>query len=81
MTKEKTVEIPSETPFRLLPTPEANRDLAYARAIDSLSRYKFQMFGYWASLWVIFNQMSTVKQPNPFSDFVNLARQVKGGIL
>ena len=25
---------------------------AYEQAIDSLSRYKFMMFGYWSAIWV-----------------------------
>lgn len=73
----KASKIPSKTPYNLTPLPELNRDLAYTRAIDSLSRYKFMMFGYWAALWVIFNQMSPTKKPNPFSTLVQLARSIK----
>lgn len=77
MAIDEAIKTPSSTPFHLLPTPHGNRDLAYARALDSLSRYKFQMFGYWASLWVVFNQMSAIKQANPFSELVQLARNQK----
>lgn len=31
-------------------------DEAEAKAWDSLSRYKFQMFGYWAGIWVHLNR-------------------------
>jgi hypothetical protein len=30
-------------------------NVAEAKAIDALSRYKFQMFGYWAAIWVHLN--------------------------
>lgn len=79
MNLPKAIEIPSRTPYNLTPIPELNRDLAYARSIDSLSRYKFMMFGYWAALWVLFNQMSPTKQDNPFRAFVQLARKLKRG--
>ena len=53
------------------------RRQALAKALDSLGRYKFEMFGYWASSWVKYNALlSTVdKQGNPFKDFVKLARK------
>jgi|TARA_R110000751_G_scaffold23266_1_gene64685 hypothetical protein len=50
------------------------------KALDSLSRYKFEMFGYWSSTWVKYNQLAyemgiiTKKKPNPFKDFVHLAK-------
>jgi len=52
-----------------------------AKALDSLARYKFEMFGYWSSTWVKYNQLAyemgiiEKKRPNPFKDFVNLAKQ------
>jgi hypothetical protein len=48
---------------------------AEASAWDALSRYKFQMFGYWAAIWVHLNRLGQFKQPNPFADAVNLARK------
>lgn len=54
-------------------TREALReDLAEAerKAWDSLSRYKFQMFGYWASIWVHLNRIGHFGQPNPFLELV-----------
>lgn len=56
------------------------RDEAYNKAIDSLSRYKFEMFGYWASGWVKYNQLlpKEYKQSNPFRDFINLAKDKTG---
>jgi len=50
------------------------REEARRKAIDSLSRYKFQMFGYWAAVWVTLNKLDPRPLPNPFSDFVKLAR-------
>ena len=55
-------------------------DEAKNKAIDSLSRYKVEMFGYWSSTWVKYNQLAwemgvlDKKQPNPFKDFVDLAK-------
>ena len=55
-------------------------DEAKSKAIDSLSRYKFEMFGYWSSTLVKYNQLAwemgvlDKKQPNPFKDFVDLAK-------
>jgi hypothetical protein len=31
---------------------------AETKAIDSLSRYKFDIFGYWAGIWVHLNRIS-----------------------
>jgi len=50
---------------------------AEAKAIDSLSRYKFAMFGYWAGIWVHLNRISNVKRPNPFKELVILAKDIK----
>ena len=50
------------------------------KALDSLSRYKFEMFGYWSSTWVKYNQLAfemgviNKKRPNPFKEFVHLAK-------
>jgi len=51
------------------------QDEAVRRALMSLSRYKFVMFGYWAAIWVYLNMQGPKKQPNPFKDFVDLARE------
>lgn len=48
---------------------------AEEKAIDSLSRYKFAMFGYWAGIWVHLNKIEGNKRPNPFKPFVDLARK------
>lgn len=52
-------------------------DTAERKAWDALSRYKFQMFGYWAAIWVHLNRISGEKRPNPFRDLVRLAREIK----
>jgi hypothetical protein len=49
---------------------------AETKAIDSLSRYKFAMFGYWAGIWVQLNRISGMKRPNPFNKLVNLAKNM-----
>jgi hypothetical protein len=49
-------------------------DTAEAKAWDSLARYKFQMFGYWAAIWVHLNRISGANRPNPFRELVCLAK-------
>lgn len=58
---------------------EAHRDDAERKAWQSLARYKFQMFGYWAAIWVHLNQICDVRKPNPFSGAVKLARNKREG--
>ncbi len=48
---------------------------AEKKAHDSLTRYKFQMFGYWAAIWVHLNKIGGFRKPNPFKDYVALARR------
>ncbi len=50
------------------------RDRAKRDAIKNLARYKFSNFGYHAARWVLLNQLVGDKQPNPFNEFVALAR-------
>ena len=49
-------------------------DLAERRAWDSLARYKFQMFGYWAAIWVHLNRIGGFGRANPFASLVGAAR-------
>ena len=49
-------------------------DEAEAKAWDSLARYKFMMFGYWASIWVHLNRAGGFNRPNPFTGIVRLAK-------
>lgn len=51
---------------------------AESKAFDSLRRYKFLMFGYWAGVWVHLNRVSGLKKPNPFRELVKLARERSG---
>lgn len=51
-------------------------DEAERKAIDSLARYKFAMFGYWAGIWVHLNRISGENRPNPFRSFVLEARRI-----
>ena len=48
---------------------------AETKAWDSLARYKFQMFGYWASIWVHLNKISSGNRPNPWKPLVSQARR------
>ena len=50
---------------------------ALENAIDSLARYKFMMFGYWAAIWVRLNSIDTKKEPNPFRPLVQEARRIQ----
>ncbi|MEW6104777.1 MAG: hypothetical protein AB1563_00195 [Bacillota bacterium] len=53
----------------------AELDEAERKAWNSLARYKFQMFGYWAAVWVHLNRVSGENRPNPWRDLVLAARQ------
>lgn len=48
---------------------------AEQKAWDNLSRYKFMMFGYWASLWVHLNRLGGFGYASPFKDVVQIARK------
>ena len=50
-------------------------DEAERKALDSLARYKFQMFGYWAAIWVHLNRIGGFGRRNPFKPLVHLARE------
>ncbi len=51
---------------------------AEAKAWESLARYKFQMFGYWAAIWVHLNRISEQNRPNPWSGLLAAARNRQG---
>lgn len=53
---------------------------AKKKAIDALSRYKFQMFGYWAAIWVHLNRVGGFRHPNPFAHFVKEAKRIRKAI-
>lgn len=44
------------------------------KAWKALAGYKFQMFGYWAAVWVHINQIGGFKRSNPWRDLVGKAR-------
>lgn len=50
-------------------------DVAEYKAWDALARYKFQMFGYWAAIWVHLNRIGGFKRPNPWAKLVKEARR------
>ena len=54
-------------------------DEAETKAWEALSRYKFQMFGYWAAIWVHLNRILGLKRPNPWKGLVKFAREEKQG--
>ena len=47
---------------------------AEKKAHDSLARYKFQMFGYWASIWVHLNRILELKRPNPWKQLIKRSK-------
>lgn len=57
----------------------AELSVAEAKAWDALSRYKFQMFGYWSAIWVHLNRLGGFKRPNPWRELVTTARAVDRG--
>ncbi len=48
---------------------------AERKAWDSLSRYKFQMFGYWAAIWVHLNRIGGFNRANPWRELVKTAKR------
>lgn len=48
---------------------------AVQKAWEALSGYKFWMFGYHAARWVQLNRLCGPKNPNPFFDLVQMARE------
>jgi hypothetical protein len=54
---------------------------AERKAWDALSRSTFQMFGYWAAIWVHLNRIGEFKRPNPWTGLVMAAREKKEGIV
>lgn len=50
------------------------------KALDSLARYKFVMFGYWAGIWVHLNKLDGNKDRDPFKQLVTDARLLKEGL-
>ena len=50
---------------------------AERKAIDSLARYKFMQFGYWAAIWVHLNRLDGKPMPSPFKRLVVEARRIK----
>jgi len=47
---------------------------AEEKAHRNLALYKFMNFGYWAAIWTYLNRVGNFHRPNPFSDYVKLAR-------
>lgn len=56
---------------------DAALDEADRKAWEALARYKFQMFGYWASVWVHLNKISGQNRQNPWKPIVHEARRLK----
>jgi hypothetical protein len=54
---------------------------AESKAVDSLARYKFLMFGYWAAQWVNLNKLLDKKKPSPFKGFVRVALMSRDGAI
>lgn len=54
---------------------EDEREEAKRKAMKALAGYKFQMFGYWAAIWVHMNRLCKTKQASPFKAMVHAARE------
>lgn len=74
LTKQKIPLKPDTTKNYMKHSLEEERDIARDKAIDALSRYKFQMFGYWAAIWVHMNRLCPEKQASPFAGLVKSAK-------
>lgn len=61
-------------PSRITAELRNELEVAERKAWEALSRYKFQMFGYWAAIWVHLNRVGGFRQPNPWSDLVLRAK-------
>lgn len=61
-------------PDRMSAEIAAELDVAETKAWDALARYKFQMFGYWAAIWVHLNRIGHFRRPNPWAGLVVDAR-------
>lgn len=53
-------------------------NIAERKAIDSLARYKFMQFGYWAAVWVHLSRLDGQRRVNPFARLVVQARIMRG---
>lgn len=53
----------------------AKMDEAERKAWDSLSRYKFIMYGYWVAVWQHLNQCTGSLRRNPWAGLVKIARE------
>ena len=83
MTEKKTFFYESAGRSQLLDLaqhPEAELDEAERKAWDSLGRYKFQMFGYWAGIWVHLNRTGAFHRSNPWQFIVKIAKQTTDAI-
>ncbi len=47
---------------------KTERREAERQAWAALARYKFQMFGYWAAIWVHMNRLVGDRQPSPLGE-------------
>jgi hypothetical protein len=56
---------------------EVELNEAERKAWDSLIRYKFMMFGYWAGVWVHLNRVGEFKRANPWRAVIAYADQMK----
>lgn len=53
---------------------EKELEEAERKAWASLSRYKFQMFGYWAAIWVHLNRVGGFGRSNPWRMLTDMAK-------
>jgi hypothetical protein len=53
---------------------EQEIETAERKAWEALGRYKFNMYGYWAAIWVHLVRVSGQPRPNPWRELVLGAR-------
>lgn len=77
LTELRQTEDPNteDPPVDLIAALEVELHIAEQRAWDSLNRYKFQMFGYWAGIWVHLNRVGGFRRANPWRELVHFSRQ------
>lgn len=63
-------------PRRGMTLQEAKTE-AHRKALDSLAKYKFMMFGYHAAVWVTLNKLDVNNERNPFTSLVKWAKKLE----
>ena len=72
----KTYEIDAtEARARVASMVRDHMDEAEGKAWDALSKYKFQLFGYWAAFWAHLNHISGERHLSPFISLAKFGQE------